>query len=109
MDRVASTPGKECTLTLYILSEGGEGDIGQIGLYFYKGEGIIPGQGGGCKIAGDFPFWKKVEVKVMTPAEAVQTCFDASVWNTKATVWVDDVSFVQDGKNVLRNGSFEDR
>jgi hypothetical protein len=57
----------------------------------------------------DSPWWQKVEKSFTVPAEAVGFEIHLYVESTRGTIFVDDVSLKLDGKELLKNGGFEER
>ena len=55
----------------------------------------------------DQPWYKKLEVKFTAPETAVRLTVGFAVKSIKGTIFIDDVSLRQDGREVLKNGSFE--
>lgn len=62
----------------------------------------------GPSVPLDLPCWHKVSGELTTPEDTF--LFDVSVqmWSTAGAFWVDDVSLKIEGKEVLRNGGFEE-
>jgi hypothetical protein len=108
MERIPANPGKEFTLTLYALSEGMQQSAGSANIYWYRADGTGLG-GPRAPISADFPFWQKLEIKAVIPMDADKTAFDVVIDSPTGAIWIDDISLVVDGKNLIRNGSFEDR
>lgn len=57
----------------------------------------------------DLPFWNYVSAKAVLPPDVVTVRVGVAERSRMGTLWVDDLSFKVDGKEVLKNGSFEDR
>jgi len=63
----------------------------------------------GQKIQADLPFWNLVRAKEEIPKNAAYLLVGVAVRSKKGDVWIDDVSVKIDGKETLRNGSFEQK
>jgi hypothetical protein len=57
----------------------------------------------------DIPFWNRVVLKGVVPEGAVRAQVVVVLASKKGSMWVDDVSLKIDGKDVLKNGSFEEK
>lgn len=58
----------------------------------------------------DEPWWKKVSTDVEVPAGGIRIILAFNIGSKAGTIYVDDVSIKGvDGKELLKNGSFEDR
>jgi hypothetical protein len=98
--------GKTLENTAFILTDGTEtgGDrmytlfFDQAGRQIQTDQSFIP---------ADMPFWGRVVVKSNVPKDAVRTQFAVVLNSKKGNIWVDDVSMKLDGKEVLKNGSFD--
>jgi hypothetical protein len=57
----------------------------------------------------DTPCWRKFEKEGVAPDGAIR--IQVRIWSqhNKGAVWVDDVSLAVEGKEVLKNGGFEDK
>jgi len=98
--------GKEFEMNCYVLTDGTEGAADRAYVLFFDNanQQIKTEQ---TFISTDLPFWKRFSIKGQVPKNAVRTQF-AIVQNSKqGNIWVDDVSLKVDGKEILKNGSFE--
>ncbi len=58
----------------------------------------------------DEPWWKKVSTDIDVPATGVRIVLALNIGSKAGTIYIDDVSIKgSDGKELLKNGSFEDR
>lgn len=57
----------------------------------------------------DVPFWTPLKIKVNAPANAARVNVQFWMFSKKGNYWIDDVSLKIDGRQVFRNGSFEER
>ncbi len=60
-------------------------------------------------IAADNPWWQKFETKFEVPAGAVSVTIRANIASTTGTIYFDDISLKTDAKEIVKNGSFEDK
>lgn len=61
-------------------------------------------------ITPDRPWWRKIEADVTVPANGVRMGISIVVGSKQGMIYVDDVSIKgPDGKELLRNGGFEER
>ncbi len=56
----------------------------------------------------DQPWFKRIEVRFTAPETAAKILVAFSAKSTKGTLFLDDLSLKQDGKELLKNGSFDD-
>jgi hypothetical protein len=56
----------------------------------------------------DQPWFKRIEARFTAPETAAKIQVAFSVKSTKGTLFLDDLSLKQDGKELLRNGSFDE-
>jgi hypothetical protein len=99
--------GKQAVISVWTLSDGTANGSDKIEVRFFDGSGKNVYQTPGPLIPLDHPFWTKLETTVDVPAGAVRVQFAAVVYSRKGTVWIDDASVKIDGKEALKNGSFE--
>lgn len=57
--------------------------------------------------AADQPWYRRIEVRFTAPETAAKMTVGFSVRSTKGTIYLDEVSLKQDGRELLKNGSFE--
>lgn len=57
--------------------------------------------------AADQPWYKRLEVRFTAPETAAKMTVGFAVMSTRGTIFIDDVSLKQDGRELLKNGSFE--
>jgi hypothetical protein len=56
----------------------------------------------------DQPWFKRIEARFKAPETAAKILVAFSAKSTKGTLFLDDLSLKQDGKELLKNGSFDD-
>lgn len=105
----ALTPvnGKAYELSAYILADGTEGAADRLVLRFFDNAGAMIGNPGSTFYPSDIPFWNRVLLKGNFPENTVRAQVVIVLSSKKGNMWVDDVSLKVDGKEVLKNGSFE--
>jgi len=101
--------GKDYELAAYILADGTENAGDRMGLRFFDATGAMMGTPASTFYPLDLPFWNRVALKGKIPDNAVRAQVVIALASKKGTMWVDDVSLKVDGKDVLKNGSFEDK
>jgi hypothetical protein len=102
------TPGKKYKMTAWVYTDRTDAD-GEVDIGFWTVDGKLFGFGGGPRILMDTPTWRRVEKEGVAPDEAIRIQVRAWCQHTKGAVWLDDVSLAIEGKEVLRNGGFEDK
>ncbi len=60
-------------------------------------------------IGMDQPWWQKFETKFDVPAGAQSVVIRSNIASTMGTIYFDDFSLKVDGKEIIKNGSFEDK
>lgn len=61
-------------------------------------------------IMPDLPWWRRVETEIEVPKDGIRMGISVVVGSKQGMIYVDDVSIKgPDGKELLKNGSFEDR
>lgn len=98
--------GKVGELSAYILSDNTESASDRLFVSFFDqaGTGI---QTVGPFTPVDVPFWSRVGTKIDIPPNAVRAKVGVALNSKNGNMWVDDVSFKVDGKELLKNQSFE--
>lgn len=100
-DVVVIPAGKEIEYSASVLSNGTENANDRVILYF------VDQVSGSAYIPLDTPFWNRVSGKMNIPAGATRVMLGVIQASKKGNVWVDDVSVKVDGKEVMKNLSFE--
>lgn len=100
--------GKNVELSAYVLSDGTENAADRIFLWFFDQTGTLFDTKA-AYYPTDLPFWNRVSVSVPVPANAVRAQFGAARYSKKGSVWVDDISMKFDGKEAMKNPSFEEK
>jgi hypothetical protein len=109
--RFPAKPGDEFTMSGWVMSDGNvEGDD-QFRVDFYTSTNMFL-SGDGPGIPKDQPYWTFVKHTVKCPAETANVrliCFRPL--SKSGGVWLDDLSLRKtgDGRELIRNGSFEER
>jgi hypothetical protein len=108
--RSALTPvsGKVLDVTAYVFSDGTENAQDRILVRFYnQNNSIIASPGAFYPV--DTPFWNPVTFKADIPKDAVRVEFLGTMYSKNGSAWIDDVSMKVDGKEIIKNGSFEEK
>jgi len=100
--------GKNLELSAFVLSDGTENAADQLRLNFFNQNGGWMGAVGPY-VPIDVPFWGRVYTKASIPEGAARAQLGIVLYSKKGNLWVDDVSIKVDSKEVLKNGSFEDK
>lgn len=108
--RSALTPisGKKLEVTAFVYSDGTESAADRIMVRFYNNNNAMIGNPGAFYPV-DTPFWVPVTIKTDIPADAVRVEFLGTLSSKNGNAWIDDVSMKADGREIMKNGSFEDR
>lgn len=105
---VPAIPGKEAEVSAWVLSDGTESTQDAISLGCW-------GQGGKLLDAKylffrpDEPWWQRLYLKFTPPKDTLLIKVRFDLDSKGGTVFFDDVSLKVDGKELLKNGSFEDK
>lgn len=99
---------KPVELIAYTLSDGTDNGTDRVAIGFYDagGNSLAYHQ---AFLPVDLPFWTPVTIKATPPDKAARVDVQFWQYSKKGNIWVDDVSLKVDGKEVVKNGSFEDR
>jgi hypothetical protein len=100
--------GKSMEVSAYVLADGTENVGDKIFVNYFDQGGV----GVGTVLAlipTDVPFWSRVVLKAEIPNNIVAVQFGVSMNSKNGGLWVDDVSVKFDGKESLKNGSFEEK
>lgn len=107
-DVIQLVPNNKIEYSGFVRSDGTDNKTDQIILNFFDKDGRLVGVAG-VPIPIDVPFWNYVSGKADVPPEAIFVKLGAAVRSKKGTLWVDDVSLKLDGKESVKNASFEDK
>lgn len=95
---------KEVSLSAWVRAEGTEPRCSiQVGFWTSAMDGITQG---GAEVQ-EGPFWVKVGRVVQVPEKASKMSVFLVAESSRGKLWIDDVSLLVDGKELLKNGSFE--
>lgn len=101
-------PGKPITVSAYILCDGTEGTEDMLLVnYFNQSGGLMVGVSFATYLQTDIPFWTRYTLSGKVPENAARGSFYVMRKSRKGEIFVDDASVKVDGKEVLKNGSFE--
>jgi len=104
----ASAQGKPFEVSAYVLADGTENGTDSLYGQFFDNAGSQIGTVS-AYMPVDTPFWNRVSLKGTVPNNAVRAQFSSVLNSKKGSLWIDDASMKIDGKEILKNGSFEDR
>lgn len=107
-DVIQVVPNNKIEYAAFVRSDGTDNKNDQIILNFFDRDGRLVGVGG-VPIPVDVPFWNYVAGKADVPPEAIFVKLGAAVRSKKGSLWVDDMSLKLDGKESVKNPSFEDK
>lgn len=105
---VSALPGKEVEVSAWVLSDGTESAQDHLNVSCW-------GQGGRLldekriSFRSDEPWWQRIGLKIVVPKDSVLIKVQLVLDSKVGTVFFDDVSLKTDGKELLKNGSFEDK
>lgn len=100
--------GRMMEVVAFVRSDGTENAADRIFIFYFDQAGT----GIGTKAAFiplDTPFWNPVIIKDVVPPNVVRVKVGMENYSKNGTIWVDDISLKFDGKEALKNGSFEER
>lgn len=100
--------GKAIEYSGYFRTEKTEGQSDELIITFYDATGGLVSLSV-QKVPPDLPFWNRVVGKVNAPANATLLRLGSTIRSKNGMTYVDDMSVKVDGKEVLKNGSFEER
>jgi hypothetical protein len=103
-------PGDEFLLSGWVLTEGNEGAADCLRLDFFGADGQWFAANG-PEVPIDRPMWTFVSKTITCPPNTTTVCVVIFRSKANGTYWVDDVSLrkVGDDRELVANGSFEDR
>lgn len=107
-DVIPVAGGKTLEFSAFVRSEDTDNAADRIAISFFDtmGTGILTV---GPFVPLDLPFWNKVSGKIDVPANASRAVFGAACHSKKGSIWIDDISVKVDGKEILKNASFEEK
>jgi len=107
-DPIPVSAGKTIEYSAWVRSDGTNSVNDEIALNYSDRADSFSGVVG-VKAPMDVPFWNYVYGKAVAPRDVGFVRIIADVRSKKGTFWVDDMSLKIDGKEVLKNGSFEEK
>lgn len=100
--------GNEVEYSAFVRTENTSRDDDQVGVIFTDATGGLL-EISTQKIPKDLPFWNRVSGKVKVPANATHARISAGLRSKDGTAWIDDMSVISNGKELVKNRSFEER
>lgn len=99
---------KPVELLAYTLSDGTDNGTDRVAIGFFDagGNSLAYHQ---AFLPNDLPFWTPVTIKATPPDKAARMDVEFWQYSKKGNIWIDDVSIKVEGKDIMKNGSFEDR
>lgn len=101
-------PVKPVEVTAFVRSDGTTNGQDRMALGFWDATGQ-PLAFQQVFIPTDYPFWNPITIKATPPDKTARAQIEIWQYSKAGNVWVDDVSMKVDGKDVIKNPSFEDR
>lgn len=98
--------GNMAELSAYVRSDGTENGADSIYILFWNNNNDLLGAPK-TVIPIDTPFWNRTSFGAVIPKDATRLQVQASNYSKNGNIWVDDVSVKVDGKEIIKNGSFE--
>lgn len=92
---------KELEYSAYVMSNGTDNANDRLVLYF------VDRSADSVYVPLDTPMWKRVGGKVRVPDNAVRVVLGLIQNSGKGNIWIDDTSVKVDGREILKNPSFE--
>jgi hypothetical protein len=107
-DRIPVQPKQKVEVTVYGLADQTDdpGDSFYVHLFDATGTGVGTFA---AVVPIDMPVWRKFEIKGEIPANIVFITVGILKRSKAGTIWVDDFSVKLDGKESVKNGSFEEK
>lgn len=100
--------GKEIEVSAWVRSDGTDSPLDRIFVNFFNKQATGVWTFGPL-LSVDLPFWVFVQEKTKVPEDIVFVQAGAVVHSKNGNVWVDDLSVKFDGREALKNTSFEER
>lgn len=99
--------GNRIRASAYVFSDGNENKDDRLFVWFLGPQGNLIG-GGLIGYIPDIPFWNRITMESDVPGGATKALVGVSYYSKKGILNVDDFSVrFDDGKEVLKNGSFD--
>lgn len=100
--------GKTFEASAYVMADGTENAADAIFVWFFDAAGNNIGKPSAFTSV-DVPFWVRVSIKGDVPKGAARALVGVALYSKSGNFWVDDFSLKVDGKEVLKNTSFEEK
>lgn len=98
--------GKVMEISAFVRSDSTENAGDRVFVNLFNQAGVGFGTVGPF-IPTDVPFWSRIYLKVDLNPNTSRIQFGVQMQSKKGSIWVDDCSVKIDGKEILKNGSFE--
>lgn len=100
---------KKYTIFAWVFSDRSDVD-GKMNVVVYDSKGSPKAlQETAYLIPQDCPFWQKIGGEIEMPEGAFRVLVHFETKTTTGALWVDDLSIVSEGKDVMKNGGLEER
>jgi|SRR6185295_875180 len=107
-DDIPVAAAQKYKASCWVLTDGTEKGADQLCIAFLDaGDKVLSSTGPRAMI--DRPIWSKLEVEGVVPEKAAKLRFGFNRGSRQGRVFVDDMSFILEGREILKNGSFEQK
>jgi hypothetical protein len=99
---------KRVEYSIWVLSDGTDSLDDHVRFYVSDEEGKllnVPHK----FIGRDVPIWRKITLEIEPPKEAARANIEVVLFSKTGVVYVDDLSIKADGRELLKNGGFEEK
>jgi len=100
-------PGQKGTFSAWVMTDGTDGGEDRVTILFHDDKLKVAGSAD-VLVPGDEPWWRKVSGEFTVPAGATRADFRFWILSKKGSGWVDDVCLTIDGRNLVKDGGFEE-
>jgi hypothetical protein len=101
-------PGSVLEISFWALTDGTDSLEDKLSFALFEQQGAGAGQKE-IFLSADTPIWKFHSAKLDVPAAGFKTMVGFLVASTKGEIWLDEISVKVDGKELVRNGGFEEK
>lgn len=105
---VTPVPGSACEFSAWVLPDGTDAAGDQVAVTVFV-QGGKPTSVQRLFVPADEPWWHHVSLKFDMPKDAAILWVQVAVASKQGNLFVDDVSLKADGRETVKNGSFEDK
>lgn len=105
---VPLVPGKTYEFSAWVLSDDTDGVQDQVATTIWI-QGGKPIDVKRMFFPADEPWWHRLSTSFIAPPGAIYSDIELALTSSKGNVFFDDISLKSDGKELIKNGSFEDK